>query len=81
MSTIRRFAEDPQLADKPIENWDAAALIKLMWETWNDVFRDTFGFTERSLVSELRANCTIRAICQPAASRLSSPSPRRSPKP
>ena len=25
-----------------------------MWETWNDVFRDTLGFTERSLVSELR---------------------------
>ena len=54
MSTIRRFAEDPQLADKPIENWDAAALLKLMWDTWNDVFRDTLGFTERSLVSELR---------------------------
>ena len=54
MSTIRRFAEDPQLADKPIESWDAAALLKLMWETWNDVFRDTLGFTERSLVSELR---------------------------
>ena len=54
MSTIRRFAEDPRLADKPIENWDAAALLKLMWETWNDVFRDTLGFTERSLVSELR---------------------------
>ena len=54
MSAIRRFAENPQLADKPIENWDAAALLKLMWETWNDVFRDTLGFTERSLVSELR---------------------------
>ena len=54
MNTIRRFAEDPQLADKPIENWDAAALLKLMWDTWNDVFRDTLGFTERSLVSELR---------------------------
>ena len=54
MGAIRRFAEDPQLADKPIENWDAAALLKLMWETWNDVFRDTLGFTERSLVSELR---------------------------
>ena len=54
METIRRFAEDPKLADKPIDEWDAAALLKLMWETWNDVFRDTLGFTERSLVSELR---------------------------
>jgi predicted AAA+ superfamily ATPase len=25
-----------------------------MWETWNDVFRRTLGFAERSLVSELR---------------------------
>ena len=54
METIRRFAEDPKLADKPIDAWDAAALLKLMWDTWNDVFRDTLGFTERSLVSELR---------------------------
>ena len=54
METIRRFAEDPKLADKPLDDWDAAALLKLMWETWNDVFRDTLGFTERSLVSELR---------------------------
>ena len=54
METIRRFAEDPKLADRPIDDWDAAALLRLMWETWNDVFRDTLGFTERSLVSELR---------------------------
>ncbi len=54
MDAIRRFAENPQLADKPIDDWDAAALLKLMWDTWNDVFRDTLGFTERSLVSELR---------------------------
>ncbi len=54
MDAIRRFAEDPKLADKPIDDWDAAALLKLMWDTWNDVFRDTLGFSERSLVSELR---------------------------
>ena len=42
------------LADKPISEWDASALLKLMWDTWNDVFRDALGFTERSLVSELR---------------------------
>ena len=54
MDTIRRFAEDPKLAERPIADWDAAALLKLMWDTWNDVFRDTLGFTERSLVSELR---------------------------
>ena len=54
MDAIRRFAENPQLADKPLGEWDVAALLKLMWDTWNDVFRDTLGFTERSLVSELR---------------------------
>ena len=54
MESIRRFAEDPQLAGKPIVEWDVAALLKLMWDTWNDVFREPLGFTERSLVSELR---------------------------
>ena len=37
-TTIRRFAEDPKLAERPIGDWDAAALLKLMWDTWNDVF-------------------------------------------
>ena len=54
METIRRFAENPNLVDKPIVEWDVAGLLKLMWDTWNEVFRDTLGFTERSLVSELR---------------------------
>ena len=52
--TIKRFADDPMLADKPIADWDAAGLLKLMWDTWNDVFRNVLGFAERSLVSELR---------------------------
>lgn len=51
---LRRFAEDPMLSNKPIEQWDSAGLLKLMWETWNDVFRRTLGFSERTLVSELR---------------------------
>jgi hypothetical protein len=25
-----------------------------MWETWNEVFRKTLGFADRSLVSEIR---------------------------
>ena len=32
---------------------DAAALLKVMWESWNEVYRDTLGHAERSLVSEL----------------------------
>ncbi len=51
---VRGFAEDSMLANKPIEQWDASALLKLMWDTWNEVFRKTLGFSERSLVSEIR---------------------------
>ncbi|HSV91849.1 MAG TPA: Swt1 family HEPN domain-containing protein, partial [Desulfobacterales bacterium] len=40
--------------DKPIDEWDAAALLALMWEAWNDVFRRTLGQAERTFVSELR---------------------------
>ena len=54
MDTVRRFSEDPTLASKPIAQWDVAGLLKLMWETWNDVFRSTLGASERNLVSELR---------------------------
>ena len=54
MDTVRRFVDDPHLTDKPIDQWDVAALLKLMWETWNDVFRNVLGRAERSLVSEIR---------------------------
>ncbi|TVR79626.1 MAG: ATP-binding protein [Rhodospirillales bacterium] len=56
MDTIRRFADDPVLANRPVAEWDAAGLLKLMWETWNDVFRKTLGFAERSLVGEIRGH-------------------------
>jgi len=51
---LRRFMDDPLLAQKDIESWDVSALLKLMWETWNEVFRRTLGHAERSQVSELR---------------------------
>ena len=54
MATVQRYAEDPILSKKPISQWDAAGLLKLMWEVWNDVFGRTLGRAERSLVSELR---------------------------
>lgn len=50
-----RFLGDDRLnARKPTVEWDASALLKVMWDAWNDVFRRTLGFAERSLVSELR---------------------------
>jgi predicted AAA+ superfamily ATPase len=38
--------------DKP--RWDVAALLGVMWNQWQIVFRKTLGQAERSLVSELR---------------------------
>ncbi len=50
-----RFMGEARLnTQRPIADWDAAALLKLMWESWNDIFRKTLGPAERSLVSELR---------------------------
>ncbi len=34
--------------------WDAHALLSVMWDQWNAVFRYRLGMAERSLVSELR---------------------------
>src|SRR6266436_4866812 len=52
--TTRYLGDDRQLSKKGINEWDAAGLLKLMWEAWNDVFRRTLGHAERSLISELR---------------------------
>jgi len=49
------FHDDNRLMiSTPIKEWDAAALLSLMTFSWNDVFRQTLGYTERSLVGELR---------------------------
>jgi predicted AAA+ superfamily ATPase len=50
----RYFGDDRTVGKKPVAEWDAAALLKLMWEAWNDVFGKTLGRAERSLVQELR---------------------------
>lgn len=34
--------------------WDAHALLTVMWDQWNKVFRQKLGLAERSLVAELR---------------------------
>jgi len=34
--------------------WDVAALLSVMWNQWNTVFRKTLGPADRSIVSELR---------------------------
>jgi predicted AAA+ superfamily ATPase len=46
--------DDRTIASKPIAEWDVAALLRLMWEAWNNVFSRTLGRAERSLVQELK---------------------------
>src|SRR6185369_5666817 len=51
----QRFVASERLeTSKPITGWDVAALLRLMWEAWRDVFSKTLGQAERTLVSELR---------------------------
>jgi Swt1-like HEPN/Protein of unknown function (DUF499) len=51
---LRFFNDDRNLVSRSVTEWDVAALLRLMWEAWNEVFRRTLGPAERSLVSELR---------------------------
>ena len=48
------YLRDDPMADKSISDLDASLLLKLMWFSWNDVFKQVLGHAERSLVSELR---------------------------
>lgn len=41
--------------DEDIQKWDAHALLSVMWDHWNSVFRRKLNLFERSLVAELRA--------------------------
>ncbi|MGD0658934.1 MAG: Swt1 family HEPN domain-containing protein [Syntrophorhabdales bacterium] len=50
----RYLGDDRTVARKPLADWDVAALLKLMWEAWNDVFGKTLGRAERSIIQELR---------------------------
>src|SRR5437867_7488585 len=47
-------AEDRLNNNRPIDQWDAAVWLKVMWDAWNEVFGRTLGRAERSLVQERR---------------------------
>ena len=48
------FRSDSRLStDGPIKQWDVAALLSVMGFSWNDIFRQTLGRSERSIASEL----------------------------
>lgn len=50
------FVNDPKVGKKPVTEWDVAALLKLMWDTWNKAFRTILGPAERGFVGELRGH-------------------------
>ena len=66
--SVRALAEDPLVRDKPIPQWDAALLLKLMWEAWNEVFRAVLGPAERGLVGEIRGHRNRWAHQEPFSS-------------
>jgi predicted AAA+ superfamily ATPase len=49
-----RLVTDRLRGNKPIQEWDVAALLRLVFDSWNEVFGQILGPAERSLVSELR---------------------------
>ena len=51
---LERITEVPRGEKQPFGQMDVAALLKVMWDSWNEVFRETLGHAERSLVSELQ---------------------------
>lgn len=48
------WREDLTWTEDNTPHLDVALLLRLMWDQWNDTFRKTLGYAERSLVSELR---------------------------
>ena len=62
----QRFMTSERLdTSRPLAAWDAAPLLRLMWDAWNEVFRKTLGQAERSLVSELHDVRNKRAHQEP----------------
>ena len=51
LERILRIRQEPKQA---FIQMDSAALLKLMWVSWNEVFVKTLGHAERSLISELQ---------------------------
>ena len=48
------LGEPVQEVKRHFLSMDAAALLRVMWESWNEVYRNTLGHAERSFVSEMR---------------------------
>ena len=64
---LRQILSDPGSRRRPSDS-DVQVLLRVMWDTWNDVFREILGHAERSLVSELREHRNNWAHQQPFSS-------------
>ncbi len=53
-ASFRQDRAGSVLTQLALEEWDAQALLTVMWDQWNAAFRQKLGLFERSLVSELR---------------------------
>ena len=53
VAKVTESLHDSQIKGNQVE-WDAQALLAVIWDQWNDVFKKTLGQAERSLVAELR---------------------------
>lgn len=52
--TARSSCRSQSTAQPGAFHWDAQAILTVMWDTWNSVFRRNLGIVERSVISELR---------------------------
>lgn len=52
--SVQAFADNLKIDALTITDWDVAALLRFMWDFWNDIFRIALAHAERSFVSELR---------------------------
>ncbi len=51
---FQEYLDDPNLADKPMAQWDISALFRVMLEKWREVFNKILGSADRALVLEIR---------------------------
>ena len=65
---MRRMVKERLLTFDGTPLFPVAMLLRVMWDTWNEVFRDILGRSDRSLVSELREHRNKWAHQQPFSS-------------
>ncbi len=50
---LRIVGDEPNVAKRPLADWDVAALLKVMRNAWNETFSGILGRAEKTLVHEL----------------------------